>query len=158
MEQLTFFYRTDSPFSFWYPTEFVENGISYSSAQQYVLHHKALLFSDESTAEKVLQVHEKKDLMKLSRAVQNFQPKVWAQKREQIAETANRAKFTQNEELKAQLLATAGTRLANANQHDIIWGIGFEEDAEEAKDPKKWRGKNLLGEILKRLREEMSTT
>lgn len=155
MEQFTFFYRTDSPFSFWYPSTFTENEVTFSSAQQFILYRKALLFEDAETAAKVMAVHEKKDLMKLGRSVKNFDRTLWDSNRETIAMEANQAKFSQNENLKEALLATEGTTLANANVHDIIWGIGFEEAADEAKDRSLWRGKNLLGELLTKLRGEL---
>ena len=154
MEQFTFFYRTDSPFSFWYPTQFSEDNVTFSSAQQYLLYHKALLFEDLPTAGKILSAHEKKDLMQLARTVANFKPDIWKAHRRQIATKANHLKFSQNEELKAALMATAGTILANANLHDVIWGIGCEEDSPQASDQSQWRGRNLLGTILMEIRDK----
>ena len=36
-----------------------------------------------------------------------------------------------------------------------MWGIGLREDDPQANDPRQWRGKNLLGEALSAVREEI---
>ena len=54
------------------------------------------------------------------------------------------AKFTQNEELKEKLLATENEELVEGNTwHDTYWGVCNR------------RGKNKLGKILMRIREEL---
>ncbi len=76
--------------------------------------------------------------------------------REGIVYTGNYAKFTQNPELKEQLLATRATTLVEASPYDRIWGIGLGEDDVRAKNRQTWKGLNLLGEILTRVREALA--
>ena len=38
---------------------------------------------------------------------------------------------------------------------DRIWGIGLAEDDPKAWNKKSWRGKNLLGEVLTRVRDKL---
>lgn len=48
MEKFTFFWRTASPFSQWFPANFTVDGVHYTSAEQYMMHQKALLFGDQN--------------------------------------------------------------------------------------------------------------
>lgn len=63
--------------------------------------------------------------------------------------------FNQNAELKTALLATAGTSMVEASPRDTIWGIGLGAKNPKATDRSKWRGRNLLGEILTQVRDEL---
>lgn len=54
MEKFTFFWRTASPFSQWHPADFTVSGVHYTSAEQYMMHQKALLFGDQIIADKIL--------------------------------------------------------------------------------------------------------
>ena len=65
--------------------------------------------------------------------------------------------FSQNHQLKTILLETAGTVLAEASPSDRKWGIGLAEDDPHAKRRKMWRGRNLLGEVLMEVRDEMTS-
>lgn len=61
--------------------------------------------------------------------------------------------FSQNEELKQQLLLTYPKTLVKASPYDRIQDIGLSEDDPKAWNKLTWRGKNLLGEILTTVRE-----
>ena len=87
--------------------------------------------------------------------VKNFDDVVWKANREKIVTAGSRAKFTQNADLLALLLATKGTTLVEASPYDRIWGIGLAATSPKAQDPKTWRGQNLLGKILTQLRDEL---
>ena len=75
---------------------------------------------------------------------------------EEIVKRGNEAKFEQNEHLLKLLLATVGTRLVEANPNDQVWGIGLAENHPDARDPKRWRGQNKLGDILTELRDRLT--
>jgi ribA/ribD-fused uncharacterized protein len=87
--------------------------------------------------------------------VRGFDDRRWKAAREGIVYAGNHAKFTQHPALHAALLATAGTRLVEASPMDRIWGIGMASSNPAAIDPSKWRGLNLLGAILTRLRDDL---
>lgn len=55
--------------------------------------------------------------------------------------------------MKQKLLETAGTILVFADSKDIVLGIGMGGKDKDANDPKKWRGKNLLGNVLTGVRD-----
>ena len=154
-EKFTFFWHTESPFSNWHPAEFVVNDIHYNCTEQYMMHQKAVLFDDKETAERILQVDSPKAQKALGRKVRNFDKDTWEANCKQILYDGNRAKFTQNEGLLSTLLATAGTTLVEASPVDRIWGIGLSAADPKAQSRDTWRGKNWLGEVLTRLREDL---
>ncbi|PZT55316.1 NADAR family protein [Paenibacillus silvae] len=155
MEKFTFFWHTASPFSQWDPADFIVNGLQYTSAEQYMMHQKALLFGDLKIAEQIMSTNSASVQKKLGRQVKGFDQTVWEAECQRIVYEGNQAKFTQNEELLAALLATRGTTLVEASPDDRIWGVGLAEDNPRIRNRSTWRGTNWLGEILTRLREEI---
>lgn len=155
MEKFTFFWHTASPFSQWHPADFIVNGLQYTSAEQYMMHQKALLFGDLKIAERIMSTNSASVQKKLGRQVKGFDQTVWEAECQRIVYEGNQAKFTQNEELLAALLATRGTTLVEASPDDRIWGVGLAEDNPRIRNRSTWRGTNWLGEILTRLREEI---
>jgi ribA/ribD-fused uncharacterized protein len=152
-EKFTFFWH--GPFSQWLPSRFQVGGFEYSHAEQFMMHGKALLFGDRETGEKILAATTPREQKALGREVKSFDAAVWEMFRESIVYTGNYAKFTQNPDLLQSLLATEGTTLVEASPRDTIWGIGLGEDNPKAKSRTTWRGLNLLGEVLTRLREAL---
>jgi len=142
-------------FSNFYAAKFVdEAGVEYCCTEQYFMAQKALTFSDEATYHKIMMATNPGRIKALGREVRNYNEKVWNSKRVSIMHTANYLKFSQNSGLKAKLLATGDRQLAEASPSDTIWGIGLNEDV--AKSGAKWRGSNLLGTVLMRVRQELS--
>ncbi len=154
-ERFTFFFRPEAPFSQWYPARFELGGHVFGCAEQYMMYGKATLFGDAEVAAQILEATAPRQHKALGRKVRNFEDAVWKARREQIVGDGSRAKFTQNPELRQALLDTAGTVLVEASPFDRIWGIGLAATDRRADDPSQWRGHNLLGKILTRLRDEL---
>ena len=152
----TFFWRPDSPFSQWYPCQFVVDGARFGCAEQFMMHGKAVLFGDGEIAAEILAATDPRTHKALGRKVRGFDDHAWKKAREGIVYAGNHAKFTQHDELRAALLATAGTELVEASPMDRIWGIGLSSSSPLATDRSKWRGLNLLGRILTRLRDDLA--
>ena len=152
----TFFWRPDSPFSQWFPCAFTVDGTAFGCAEQYMMYGKATLFHDAEVAAEILATPDPRTHKALGRKVRGFDDRRWRLAREEIVLTGNRAKFTQDPALHAALLATAGTTLVEASPFDRIWGIGMASSNPAATDPSKWRGLNLLGAVLTRLRDELA--
>jgi ribA/ribD-fused uncharacterized protein len=152
----TFFFTEASPFSQWYRCTFTANDVAFTCAEQYMMHGKAVLFGDDDAAAQILVAAHPREHKALGRKVRGFDDAVWRREREAIVMAGNRAKFTQNPDLRALLLATAGTTLVEASPYDRIWGIGLAASDPRAQDPDQWRGQNLLGKILTALRDELA--
>jgi ribA/ribD-fused uncharacterized protein len=151
----TFFFTEASPFSQWFRCEFTVDGDTFVCAEQYMMLGKARLFGDAETGAAILAASHPRVHKALGRKVRGFDDGVWRREREAIVLAGSRAKFTQNAALRATLLATAGTTLVEASPYDRIWGIGLAAGNPRAQDPAQWRGQNLLGAILTRLRDEL---
>ena len=54
------------------------------------------------------------------------------------------------------LLKTGNATLAEASPYDRIWGIGLSADDPKAMNPDLWKGENLLGHALMRVRDELA--
>lgn len=149
----TFFWG--GPFSQWYKSEFMLDNITYTTAEQYMMAEKALLFKDMDIYNQILKTNDPKKCKKLGQQVKNFDQKIWDNNKEQIVYMGNYAKFSQNMVLKETLLTTQDTILVEASPYDTIWGIGLAEDNIDCKNKSKWKGQNLLGFILTKVREDI---
>jgi predicted NAD-dependent protein-ADP-ribosyltransferase YbiA (DUF1768 family) len=66
-------------FSQFYPAEFVESGITYCCAEQYMMAQKDLIFKDESTRSKILFTTKPIKIKALGRKVNGFDDHIWRQ-------------------------------------------------------------------------------
>lgn len=139
----------------WWEAPFEVDGVTYSTAEHYMMASKARLFGDTATLEKILRAASPKAAKALGRKVTPFDGEGWNQQRVAIVVQGNLAKFGQNAALKAFLLETQERVLVEASPYDRIWGIGLRESAPEARDPAQWRGLNLLGFALIQVREQL---
>ncbi|KAK0421037.1 hypothetical protein QR680_015035 [Steinernema hermaphroditum] len=152
--QLTLFFNGSSYFSNFYPCERLQiNGINYSCTEQYYAHQKAEYFNDDEAAEKILRATHPHDMKRYGRRVRQFRLSKWHEVCIEVMATANMNKFIQNDDLRQELLKTAGTELVECNPNDPFWGIGLAIDDPKVAVRGKWRGKNWLGRILTKIRE-----
>lgn len=147
----------------WYPAEFdVEVMIDgkketkhFYNSEQYFMYMKAIVFGDYETAEKILKTKNPKKAKALGREVKGYDDKVWNEMRYKVMVDANKAKYSQNEDLKKLITSDSfkGKGFVEASKWDNIWGIKLTEDMPEADDESKWKGRNLLGKALDETRE-----
>ncbi|WP_461534983.1 NADAR family protein [Spongorhabdus nitratireducens] len=144
-----------SCFSQWYPASFEEQGRTFETAEHYMMHHKALLFNDESAAAEALVATTPAAAKAAGRKVRGFIDERWEAHRFEIVVQANLNKFSQNAELRDFLLATGDDILVEASPVDRIWGIGLDQHDEACRQPELWRGLNLLGFALMEVRDRI---
>ena len=140
----------------WYCSAFTVDEITFSSMEQYMMYKKAILFQDYQTAEKILSTDDVAEIKALGRIVQHFDEEIWREKREKIVHKGVLQKFLQNPELAEKLLETGEQMIAECAVKDKIWGIGLSMGDEERFCVDKWKGQNLLGQILMQVRAEIS--
>ncbi|MBZ5709938.1 NADAR family protein [Nannocystis pusilla] len=154
-ETMVLFWQPPGVFGQWTSSRFVVDGVTYGCAEQFMMAEKARLFGDEATRAKILATDSPRQHKALGREVAGFVQAVWERECLEIVVRGNRAKFGQDPDLRAALLATGDKLLVEASPLDRIWGVGLRADDPRIHDTSRWRGKNLLGEALMRVRAEL---
>ena len=144
-------------FSQWQSSVFIVDGQRYVSTEQYMMAEKARLFDDRDASRLILKAASPQQFKQLGRTVRNFSEPDWQRVREDIVFKGNLAKFGQNEAMRDMLLGTKDKILAEASSFDRVWGIGLESDDPAAKNPLLWKGLNLLGFSLMRVRSALNS-
>lgn len=139
----------------WWLSDFIVNGVTYTSAEQYMMHQKALLFKDIKIAEDILKTNDVAKIKAYGRKVKNYDDTIWNNRRKEIVYYGLLAKFQQNEDLSKKLLSTGTDLLAECAVRDKIWGIGLSMKDERRFHPNEWQGQNLLGQCLMEVRDKL---
>lgn len=154
-EHFCFFFGKDAPFSNFHPARFTVDGVIYTCSEQFMMHQKAVLFRDWFHAEEIMKAKVPLQMKKFGRKVQNFNADIWGARSEKIMKRGLKAKFTENEHLKRELINTFPRILVEASPRDRLWGIGLGAKNEKAHCRLTWRGKNKLGYLLTDIRNEI---
>ncbi|TQM78031.1 hypothetical protein FHX81_0280 [Saccharothrix saharensis] len=139
----------------WWEAPFTVDGLTFRTAEHFMMHGKALVFGDEETARRVLAARTPGEAKALGRRVRGFTEDVWVAERLDVVVRANLAKFGAHDDLREFLLGTGDRVLVEASPVDRVWGIGLAADDERAADPARWPGLNLLGEALMEVRARL---
>ena len=130
-------------------------GHSFQTTEQAFMWAKAQLFGDKDSARLILAEKNPAKAKELGRGVKGFNPTHWDINKEFLMYEVNLAKYSQFDDYKSVLLSTGEKRLVEVNGKDTIWGIGLYANDPRILDEKQWRGQNLLGKVLMRVREEL---
>lgn len=139
----------------WWPSAFEVEGHRYATAEHFMMAEKARLFGDLDALARILAAAHPAEAKKLGRHVEGFHERVWAEHRFDIVIRGNLAKFSQSEPLKEFLLRTFDHVLVEASPTDRVWGIGLSQRDPRSRRPDKWRGLNLLGFALMKVRDSL---
>ncbi|WP_067607217.1 NADAR family protein [Nocardiopsis listeri] len=140
----------------WWPADFTVDGVTYRTAEHFMMAEKARLFGDTEAAERIVAAEHPKQAKEIGREVEDFDEETWERERFGIVVRGNLAKFGQNEDLLEYLLGTKERVLVEASPRDRVWGIGMGRENENAERPKYWRGRNLLGFALMETRARLA--
>jgi ribA/ribD-fused uncharacterized protein len=139
----------------WFHRAFNVDGVTYATAEHFMMAGKARLFGDDASVAAVLSAATPADAKARGRGVRDYDDARWAAARYDHVVNGNVAKFTQHADLAAYLVATGDKVLVEASPSDRVWGIALSASAPEAMDPTKWRGENLLGFALMEVRARL---
>lgn len=155
MQTDTHFFFYKSALSQWHMVDFYVEGIKFSCSEQYHMAKKALLFDDINSYIKIMDAKHPRDMQLLGRKIKFFKQNVWDEFKYEIVYNGNYARFDQNQEQCDLLLSTKGT-LVEASPTDLIYGVGLSINDPLIKNPNNWKGQNLLGKILTKIRNDLS--
>lgn len=125
---------------------------TYNTAEKFMMMGKAALFNDKNMFEKMYVVQSPKMQKSMGRLVKNFDENVWDTYCKDIVILGNYLKFSQNIQLKNNLMNTNKNVLIEGSPLDYIWGVGMRYDNPNIQFKNKWKGKNYLGECLEYVR------
>ncbi len=143
-------------FSQWHRTPFAWGGLDFATAEQWMMFAKAQLFDDGERADQIMATADPAEQKRLGQEVRNFDQDLWDRAKIDIVFRGALAKFEQNPGALRQLRSTAGAMLVEANPRDWIWGVGLSVDDPDVHRPAAWRGANLLGRVLTRVRADLT--
>ncbi|MBN0047850.1 NADAR family protein [Streptomyces actuosus] len=139
----------------WWPSPFTVAGVTYRTAEHWMMAEKARLFADPEAERQVLDARHPAEAKKAGRLVRGFDEGTWERERFRIVVEGSVHKFGARPELRAFLVSTGDRVLVEASPVDRVWGIGLAAADEAAADPERWRGPNLLGFALMEARRRL---
>lgn len=141
-----------------YEAEFKLAGNTYNSVNQYLMFQKAITFRRYESSREIMSVKDSGEIRTI--ADKNHMPLkeseliIWRKIRTAIMIRGVRHKFLQNQQLLGTLLSTGNKVIAECIKDDNIWGIGLDLSDPARLDADSWKGKNVMGRILMKLRNE----
>ncbi|HEV2852940.1 MAG TPA: NADAR family protein [Thermoanaerobaculia bacterium] len=142
--------------SHWWPASFTVDGLTYPSAEHFMMAEKARLFGDSATQEKIIAAPDPSTAKRLSREVQGFDQTTWNKAKFEVVVCGNLHKFGQDKQLRSFLLSTDPRVLVETLSKDTLWGIGLPPTDVRTRNPEEWKGQNLLGFALMEVRERLA--
>ena len=151
---VTLFFHNQTPLSNFYTCKFVgPNGEVYNGNEQYYQSAKALASGDQPAYDDIMSMNDPRMMKARTRKLKGLKLHEWREMYgADILEEGCRLKFDQNDELADHLLNTTEEVIGEASPYDYYYGIGMSMDHPDAVNPTKWKGKNVMGQILQRVR------
>ena len=144
-----------SPLSNFHIAPFKVDSVYFNCMEQFLQKSRAELLKRDDIAQQILATDDPLAQKRLGDSVRTNDIS-WINPLKDQLLPALTQKFCQNPPLKDYLIATRNKTLGEACRNDL-WGIGFTLNCPETSDPNLWRGKNLMGELLMRVRQELKS-
>ena len=141
----------------WWPAACTVDGVTYPTAEHWMMAGKARLFDDPAGLRAVLATASPRAVQAAGRRVRGFDEQLWVAARYDLVVAGNLVKFTHHADLRGFLLATGDRVLVEASPYDRIWGVGLGPSNPAVLRAATWRGRNLLGFALMDVRDRLRT-
>jgi len=139
------------------------DNLEFASSEQLFMFMKCITFLESNrekniiTLLKILQETTPSKVKELGRQVSGFNETIWDKHKYNCMMFAVTNKFQQNKTIKTQLLQTDNKYLIEASPYDKVWGIGLNASNPDVLDKSKWKGLNLLGNVLMEVRNNLKS-
>ncbi len=154
-DSITAFFGSLTPLSNFHPAKFTLHRFEYHSPEQFLHHKKSILFKNEKSAARIMAASTAAECKTLGRKVSNFDMNIWKEKCKNIMKDGLTAKFSQNRQCFKVLEASNNTVLVEASPYDKVWGAGLSIKDPNLANMQIWKGDNLLGIILEKMRKDL---
>jgi ribA/ribD-fused uncharacterized protein len=148
-----FFQGKMSPFSNFYPSEFIIDGRLYNCVEQFYCSRLGVHVGDEIAVKNIMKAKEPAEQKALGGKIKVDRKSWLCEHAREIMKEGLLAKFSQNPALGVALKDTGTRTLVECNKHDVNWGIGLALSDSRIKDIPEWRGNNWLGDCLAHVRD-----
>lgn len=150
-EDYVAFFNRNSPLSNFYPAKFMLENKEFQHVEQYFQFKKAEMCGKPQVANSILLETCPLKCKLLGKQAQ-ANPE-WRQKQEDVMLEGCNAKFQQNLRLMDFLNGTGERTIVEARTDDKFWGAGIAAKDTKLVNPTSWPGKNKLGYILMKIRD-----
>ena len=147
----------ESMLSIWWPCKIHIEGTVYNSVGQYMQAEKARIFGDLATRNKIIAASDKYDILRLGKSIFGYDERRWRNVCYAVAVCGNFYKFSEDVNCKEALLSTKNLILVKDSDYDTFWGVGCSRKNPQIKNPGNWKGKNMLGFALMKVRDILNS-
>lgn len=150
------FYGRFSPFSNFYPVVLCIDGYAYSSVEQYYQYCRAVHVGKSEVAAQIMLSSDPIDMKRLGDQCKSpsLTDTWYGANSDCCMAKALKAKF--NKQMFKEILKKTEQRsLVECNKYDSYWSCGFAGTDPKCGDKKAWKGKNLMGSLLEKIRYEL---
>lgn len=143
------------PLSNCYLAPFAVCNSVFRSVEQYYQAEKCKHANDYQAFCQVMSTWSPSTAKHYGRAVKGYDKKAWLKTCDAVMEMGIREKIRQHPSIEELLLQTESDVIAEVDKHDTYWSNGMDLAEPNINDMTKWTGKNKLGQILMKIRDEI---
>ena len=151
-EDITFFFRKDSPLSNHHACTFDLYDKSFNCSEQAYFYKKCEICGDTSAKDEIMKLDDPRDQKRLGGSVQSSDE--WEAQKFKVMKEICTAKFAQSADLRKFLLETETTYLCEDNPNDSTWGLGASRNDPSSVNAKSCKG-NQMGKTLMAIRTSL---
>lgn len=140
-----------------YASAFYIHGQKFYSIEQYTFYQKALLFGKEALANVIISTHEAKVQNGVVTMLKKVDSEIWLRSCPRILYMGIYSKFSQNPDLRKELLELGDGMFIYTNIQDNVLGTKLSEHYSQKFVDSSWKGYNWLGIILGQVRDDLIT-
>lgn len=129
------------------------DGRTWHSVEQYVQFNKAVTVGDQEKAARIMSTDDSQEAMYIGKSI-NTEHSSWGEKAAEVMKAALLVKFS-DPAFKLALQMTESI-IGESIQHKV-WGTGLSMGHQQAFNPRQWKGENVTGKLLSKVKSELGS-